>query len=155
MKDTEEKILCRSPFRSGRRSLVCARLTNKGKAGVQRGRETAGVPSSLSPPRTRQSPALRRAQLPTEPQRKTPHPSGANTPAAVRVPRSAGAEKTAARQGRTRLRQFVSPSRSVQEIHTKKSCCAMQQLFRLSILIEQGRNRSFLVDTREIGRAHV
>ncbi len=37
-KDTEEKILCRSPFRSGRRSLVCARLTNKEKAEVQRGR---------------------------------------------------------------------------------------------------------------------
>ena len=30
-------------FRSGRRSLVCVRLSNKGKVGVQRGRETAGV----------------------------------------------------------------------------------------------------------------
>ena len=40
-------------------------------------------------------PALRRAQLPAEVQRKTSRPSGANTPAAVRVPRSAGAEKTA------------------------------------------------------------
>ena len=28
---TEEKILCRSPFRSGRWSLVCARLSNKGR----------------------------------------------------------------------------------------------------------------------------
>ena len=28
-------------FRSGRRSLICARLRNKGKVGVQRGRETA------------------------------------------------------------------------------------------------------------------
>ena len=52
-----------SYFRSCRRSLVCVRLSNKGKVGVQRGRETAGVPSFLSPPRTRQSPALRRAQL--------------------------------------------------------------------------------------------
>ena len=28
---TVEKILCRPPYRSGRRSLVCARLRNKGK----------------------------------------------------------------------------------------------------------------------------
>ena len=52
--------------------------------------------------------------LPAEVQRKTLRPSGANTPAAVRVPRSAGAEKqAAARQGRTRLRQFASPGQSV------------------------------------------
>ena len=38
-------------------------------------------------------PALRRAQLPAEVQRKTLRPLGANTPAAVRAPRSAGAEK--------------------------------------------------------------
>ena len=50
-------------FRSGHMSAICARLGSKGKVGVQRGRETAGVPSFLSPPRTRQSPALRRAQL--------------------------------------------------------------------------------------------
>ena len=59
-------------FRSGRRSLVCVRLSNKGKVGVQRGRETAGVPSFLPPRRAPQSPALRRAQLPAEVQRKTP-----------------------------------------------------------------------------------
>ena len=66
-------------FRSGRRSLICARLSNKGKAGVQRGRETAGVPSFLPPRRVPQSPALRRAQFPAESQRKTPRPLGANT----------------------------------------------------------------------------
>ena len=38
-------------FRSGRWSLICARLRNKGKVGVQRGRETAGVPSFLPPRR--------------------------------------------------------------------------------------------------------
>ena len=102
-------------FRSGRRSPIFAGLTNKGKVGVQRGRETAGVPSFLPLRRAPQSPALRRAQLPAEVQRKTPRPLGANTltqfeypvqsvqkklppvrgepPAAVRVPRSAGAEK--------------------------------------------------------------
>ena len=40
--------------------------------------------------------------LPAEVQRKTLRPSGANTPAAVRVPRWVGAEKGAARTGRTR-----------------------------------------------------
>ena len=45
------------PFRSGHMSAICARLTDKGKVGVQRGRETAGVPSFLPPPRARQSPA--------------------------------------------------------------------------------------------------
>ena len=146
-------------------SVICARLGSKGKVGVQRGRETAGVPSFLpsavgtasSPPRARRIPALRRAQLPAEVQRKTPRPdrantltqfvcpaqpaqkrsrpSGANPPAAVRVPRSADAEKEppvrvepacgssraplsrcrkeAARQGRTRLRQFVCPGHLV------------------------------------------
>ena len=58
-------------FRSGHMSAICARLGSKGKVGVQRGRKTAGCPSFLptavgttsSPPRMRQSPALRRAQL--------------------------------------------------------------------------------------------
>ena len=67
-----------SYFRSGRRSLVCARLSNKGKAGVQRGRETAGVPSFLPPRRAPHSLALRRAQLSAEVQQKTLRPSGAN-----------------------------------------------------------------------------
>ena len=125
-------------------SAICARLS-KGKVGVQRGRETAGVPSFLpsavgtapSPRRAPHSPALRRAQLPAEVQRKTPRPSGANPPAAVRVPRWVGAEKEppvrgepacgssrapvsrcrkgAARIGRTRLRQFVCPGQPVQK----------------------------------------
>ena len=74
-------------------SVICARLGNKGKVGVQRGRKTAGCPSFLPPPRARRIPALRRAQLPAEVQRKTLRPLGANPPAAVRVPRSASAEK--------------------------------------------------------------
>ena len=89
---TVEKILCRSPFRSGRRSLVCVRLSNKGKVGVQRGRETAGVPSFLPPPRVRRPPRGVSA-LPAEVQRKTLRPDRVNPPAAVRVPQSAGAEK--------------------------------------------------------------
>ena len=116
-------------------SVICARLGSKGKVGVQRGRKTAGCPSFLPPPRAWRIPALRRAQLPAEVQRKTPRPdrantltqfvcpgqpmqkrsrpSGANPPAAVRVPRSAGAAKGAARQGRTRLRQFAFPGHLV------------------------------------------
>ena len=38
-------------FRSGHMSAICARLTDKGKVGVQRGRKTAGCPSFLPPPR--------------------------------------------------------------------------------------------------------
>ena len=34
-------------FRSGHMSAICAGLGSKGKVGVQRGRETAGVPSFL------------------------------------------------------------------------------------------------------------
>ena len=75
----EEKSSAVPHFRSGRRSLIFAGLTNKGKVGVQRGRETAGVPSFLPSRRAPQSPALRRAQLPAEVQRKTPRPLGANT----------------------------------------------------------------------------
>ena len=74
-------------------SAICARLS-KGKVRVQRGRETAGVPSFLPPRRVPQRPAVRRQRIPpAEVQRKTSRPLGANTPAAVRVPRSAGAEK--------------------------------------------------------------
>ena len=124
-------------------SVICARLGSKGKVGVQRGRKTAGCPSFLptavgtapSPPRAPHSPALRRAQLPAEVQQKRSRPERANPPAAVRVPRSASAEKEppvrvepacgssrapgsrrrkgAARQGRTRLRQFVCPGHLV------------------------------------------
>ena len=89
---TEEKILCRSPFRSGRRSLVCVRLSNKGKVGVQRGRKTAGCPSFLPPRRApRRSRRPQTANPPAEVQRKTFRPLGANT-----------------------LTQFVSPAQPVQ-----------------------------------------
>ncbi len=75
----EEKSSAVPHFRSGRRSPIFAGLTNKGKVGVQRGRETAGVPSFLPLRRAPQSPALRRAQLPAEVQQKNCRPSGANT----------------------------------------------------------------------------
>ena len=80
-------------FRSGRRSPICVRLSTKGKVGVQRGRETAGVPSFLPPPRARQSPALRRAQLPRRGAAKNSPPGKGEHAHAVRVPRTTGAEK--------------------------------------------------------------
>ena len=57
-------------FRSGHMSAICARLS-KGKTGVQRGRETAGVPSFLPLRRAPHVPALRRAQLPLNRRRKS------------------------------------------------------------------------------------
>ena len=108
-------------------SVICARLGSKGKVGVQRGRETAGVPSFLPPrrapqrsrrPQTANPPAevqrktcrpsgrtcQRQFECPAQSVQKRSRPSGANTPAAVRAPRSAGAGKGAAPSGRTRLR---------------------------------------------------
>ena len=72
-------------FQSGHISAICARLS-KGKAGVQRGRETAGVPSFLPLRRVPHSPALRRAQLSAEVQRKTLRPDRANPPARFKYP---------------------------------------------------------------------
>ena len=89
-------------FRSGHMSAICAGLGSKGKVGVQRGRETAGVPSFLpTAVGTASSPrrAPRRSRRPqtanphAEIQRKTSRPLGTNPPAAVRVPRLSGAEK--------------------------------------------------------------
>ena len=107
---TVEKILCRSPFRSGHMSAICARLSPK-EVGVKR---VETLVSTLLPRRgARRTPALRRAQLPAESQRKNSRPSGANTPAAVRVPRSAGAEKGCRPSGANTLTQFGHPAQPV------------------------------------------
>ena len=58
---------------------------------------------------------LRQFACPAQPVQKRSRPSGTNPPAAVRVPRSAGAAKGVARQGRTRLRQFVCPAQTMQK----------------------------------------
>ena len=70
-------------------------------------------------------------------QEKRSRPSGANPPAAVRVPRSAGAGKGAARQRRTRLRQFACPGQPVQQkeppVRGEPACgssCALATLCR-------------------------
>ena len=87
-------------FRSGHMSAICAGLGSKGKVGVQRGRETAGVPSFLpTAVGTASLPLSADGESPAEVQRKTSRPLGANPPAAVRAPRSVGAEKEPPRQG--------------------------------------------------------
>ena len=82
------KTRCGNPtavpvFRSGHMSAICARLS-KGKGRFTRGWKPQ-VSTLLCPRRV--------GALPAEAQRKTSRPLGANTPAAVRVPRSAGAKK--------------------------------------------------------------
>ena len=81
---TVGKILCRSPV-SKRSHVGNLRQTLQGKGEIHKRVETAGV-SPLVRPRGVSA-------LPAEVQRKTPRPERANTPAAVRVPRSVGAEK--------------------------------------------------------------
>mgnify|MGYP001112972728 CR=1 FL=1 len=103
-------------------SAICARLTNKGKAGVQRGRKTAGCPSflptavgtALSQPRVRQSPALRRAQLLAEFQRKTLRPLGTNTLAQFEYPAQPVLKKVPPVRANP-LTQFEYPGFPVQE----------------------------------------
>ena len=74
------------PFRSGHMSAICARLSNKGKVGVQRGRETMGVPSFLLPRRVPQSPPRTR-HVPRTPQRAKSPPGSGEPPARFKCPR--------------------------------------------------------------------
>ena len=71
----EEKILCRSPFRSGHMSAICARLSQK-EVGVKRV-ETL-VSTLLPSPRGAARSRRRRRRTPAEVQRKNSRPSGAN-----------------------------------------------------------------------------
>ena len=54
----EEKSSAVPPFRSGHMEAICAGLSNKGKVGVQRGRENVGVPSFLPRSGRRDVPAV-------------------------------------------------------------------------------------------------
>ena len=82
-------------------SAICARLGSKGKVGVQRGRKTAGCPSFLPPPWVRRRPRGGRRDAPAVRRR--------------RIPPLRFSEKLPARQGRTRLRQFVCPGQPAQK----------------------------------------
>ena len=139
-------------FRSGHMLAICAGLSSKGKVGVQRGRKTAGCPSFLPPrrvPRRSRRPqtanplaevqrktfrplganTLTQFEYPAEPQRKTLRPLGANTPAPFGSPTQPVLKKLPPRQERTRLRQFVSPSWSVQKIYTKRAAAQCNSSF--------------------------
>ena len=117
-------------FRSGHMSAICARLFNKGKVGVQRERETVGVPSflptavgtALSQPRVRQSPALCRAQLLAEFQRKTLRPLGTNTLAQFEYP-AQPVLRNVARIGRT-----ACAVRASQRVGAGIACVAVKPL---------------------------
>ena len=94
-KTRKKKSSAVPPFRSGHMSAICARLSNKGKVGVQRGRETAGVPSFLptavgtasSPPRgAARSRRPQTAHFLAESQRKTSRPERDEHACAVQVP---------------------------------------------------------------------
>ena len=110
-------------FRSGHMSVICARLGSKGKVGVQRGRETAGVPSFLptavgtasSPPRgAARSRRPQTANPPAEVQRKTLRPERANTLTQFAHP--AGSVQKRSRPVRANpLTQFECPGQLVQK----------------------------------------
>ena len=103
------------PFRSGHMSAICARLTDKGKVGVQRGRETAGVPSFLPPRRApRRSRRPQTANPPAEVQRKTSRPLGANTLTQFARP-GQPVQKRSSPLGANTLTQFVCLGQPVQE----------------------------------------
>ena len=74
-----------------------------------------GFPVQKKEPPVRGEPACGSSCAPASRCSKRSRPSGENPPAAVRVPRSASAAKGAARQGRTRLRQFVCPGQPMQK----------------------------------------
>ena len=123
-------------FRSGHMSVICARLGSKGKVGVQRGRETAGVPSFL--PSAAGAARSRRPQTANPPLRFS--------------------EKLPARQGRTRLRQFACPAQPVQKkeppVRGEPACgssCAPVSRCRKGAA-RQGRTRLAAVRTPRLSR---
>ena len=90
---TVEKLLCRSLF-SERSHVGNLRQTLQGKRGENQRVETAGVyPLAHAAGRGDVPTVHRRRNPPLDFKRKTSRPLGANTPAAVHVPRSAGAGK--------------------------------------------------------------
>jgi hypothetical protein len=80
---TIEKLLCRSPIFE---AVTCRQSAPDPQGKGEKIRGWKPQVSTLLCPR-------RVGALPAEAQRKTSRPLGANTPAAVRVPRSAGAKK--------------------------------------------------------------
>ena len=100
-------------FRSGHMLAICTGLSSKGKAGVQRGRETTGVPSFLPPRRApRRSRRPQTANPPAESQRKTLRPLGTNTLTQFVHP-GFPVQKRSRPLGANTLTQFAYPSHPV------------------------------------------
>ena len=100
-------------FRSGNMLAICTGLSSKGKAGVQRGRETTGVPSFLPPRRApRRSRRPQTANPPAESQRKTLRPLGTNTLTQFVHP-GFPVQKRSRPLGANTLTQFAYPSHPV------------------------------------------
>ena len=96
-------------------SAICARLSNKGKVEVQRGRKTVGCPSFLPPRRApRRSRRPQTANPPAEVQRKTFRPLGANTLTQFEHPAQTVLKKLPPGQG-VLLTQLVCPAKSGSE----------------------------------------
>ena len=91
---------------------------------------------------------LTQFEYPAQPVQKRSRPSGANPLTPFVSPRSAGAESCRPSGANTPAAVRV-PSWSVQKIYTKELLHPCSSSFHVKILIEQGRNRSFLVDTRD------
>ena len=113
-------------FRSGHMLAICAGLSSKGKAGVQRGRKTAGCPSFLptavgtasSPRRVpRRSRRPQTANPPAESQRKTLRPLGTNTLTQFVHP-GFPVQKRSRPLGANTLTQFAYPAIRCQECPT-------------------------------------
>ena len=116
-------------FRSGHMLAICAGLSSKGKAGVQRGRKTAGCPSFLptavgtasSPRRApRRSRRPQTANPPAESQRKTLRPLGTNTLTQFVHP-GFPVQKRSRPLGANTLTQFASPSHSVPRMRDRSA----------------------------------
>ena len=102
------------PFPFSQRSHVGnLRQTIQGKGVIHKRVETAGVYPLVRPRGV--------SALPAEVQRKTSRPERANTPAAVRAPRSAGAEKAAAPFGRTACAVRVPQKAGAEYLNAKKT----------------------------------
>ena len=156
---TVEKILCRSLFskRSHIGNLRQIRKQGKGRSSKRKGNRRcpflfapAAGRGTLPPSADGESPAevqrktprperanpLTQFVCPGQPVQKRSRPLGANLPAAVRVPRSAGAEKTAAPSGRTRLRGSGAQSPGAAKksaAHGHLSTCENQIFLRFTL----------------------
>ena len=134
-------------FRSSHMSAICARLGSKGKVGVQRGRETAGVPSFFAPAAGRGTfPPSADGESPAEVQRKTLQPvRGRNPRDAVRMPRSAGAEKECQpRQG-----EHANTVRAPRSAGAEKQAAAPFVRTACAVRVSRLTLRSYLTILRE------